>query len=44
MDDLTDRGLIGGPNGSKPREIHFTAEMLPTLQRAAQSQDASKLN
>lgn len=44
MDDLTDRGLIGGPNGSKPREIHFTAEMLPTLQQAAQSQDASKLN
>jgi len=36
VDDMTDRGLIGGPNGSKPREVHFTAEMLPSLRRDAQ--------
>lgn len=36
VDDMADRGLIGGPNGSKPREVHFTAEMLPSLRRNAQ--------
>lgn len=37
VDDMADRGLIGGPNGSKPREVHFTAEMLPSLRRNAQN-------
>ncbi|RRG17933.1 DNA translocase FtsK [Weissella viridescens] len=37
IDDMSDRGLIGPQNGSKPREINFTAEMLPNLKRQSQN-------
>lgn len=37
IDDMSDRGLIGPQNGSKPREINFTAEMLPGLKRQVKS-------
>ncbi|MBM7618089.1 S-DNA-T family DNA segregation ATPase FtsK/SpoIIIE [Weissella uvarum] len=37
IDDMSDRGLVGPQNGSKPREINFTAEMLPSLKRSAQA-------
>ena len=35
MDALTDRGLIGEQNGSKPRELKFTPEMLDRFRREA---------
>lgn len=39
IDDMSDRGLIGPQNGSKPREINFTADMLPSLKRSTPNQN-----
>jgi S-DNA-T family DNA segregation ATPase FtsK/SpoIIIE len=36
IDSLEDRGLIGPANGSKPRELKFTAEMMDRFKRSSQ--------
>ena len=36
IDALEDRGLIGPANGSKPRELKFTAEMMDRFKKGAQ--------